>query len=231
MKFRLLLLFLVLGFVCRAQSDSIPLIFKLNPFRVLSNEVQLSLEKTVNPRKSIEYTGGIIYPNPGLSTLVIGMFASNYYFYYGVTAGVGYRYYLRDPARKRSRVALGKGFVQLGTLYRYRRFEKQTYWEGGWSGSAMAHESLRSGQQHIVQPRFTYGVMNRSIEFNAGFGLNMIYSRDKIFGERFGGGEGYGSYEKSHDIQYPRIIKWFNCEPVFIINFKILMNAKKHNKG
>lgn len=196
-----------------AQTDTSATRFKINVLRMPTNELQFFLEKPLTKTTAIEYVGGLIYPNPMLSEIAVGFASSPFFFYYGIILGAGYRKYNKKG-----------NYRQMAIITKYKRFDKQTLWYGGFSGSSAANEQLLSRQQYLLSPRITFGKFPSTswVDLAVGFGVNFILTHNVVYGSRLFGGEGYSPTLAGQrgNVTFPERGVYFIGYPVVVLSLR-----------
>ncbi|MFZ5552770.1 MAG: hypothetical protein ACOZCO_06625 [Bacteroidota bacterium] len=144
---------------------------KINPGRLLTDEVQIIYEKSINEYHAWEFRAGYIYSNPLLQGIAGGFYFSPYFYPKGFLVGVGFRIY-----RKNDR------YTQYGICYKYKGYDTKEFWTGGLSGTGSENFIYLNQYFNILTFQLSFGRqlftrLNTFRENYMGVGFNLMYAK------------------------------------------------------
>ena len=154
--------------------------FKINFVRALADEIPFYYEYNAGSGKVRELKGGVIYPNPVLSSWAEISSASPRFMYWGAFAGSGFKWFSKKD---------DENYLAFNYTYKYKFFNEKKLWLGGLSGSDFANELHLSQRLHVLNLQLVFGnQVNDSKglkEFYGGFGVNFTYAKTLLHGCTF----------------------------------------------
>lgn len=145
---------------------------KINYFRSIADEVPVYYEFENKNNSTNELKFGIIYSNPILKFLYEGHYSSPRFYFYGAFLGFGQKKYFKDDL---------ENYISYGLTYKFKFYNHQDFWLGGWGGSDYANDINLSQRLSVLNFQLLRGknVINdkRVSDYYIGLGVNVTHAQ------------------------------------------------------